>query len=123
MGNLRQLEKAIVGSSEQGTTNGTSSQEVVATPAAGFTRVVERISFVNIDSAVVDIRVRVLNSAVNSEFDNVKALAVDGSFHPVDSSTELRLVVGDSVTVVLGAAATTTDPSWVASWRDEPIPT
>lgn len=123
MGSLRQLEKATVGSSQQGSTTGTSSQEVVPTPAAGFTRVVERMSFVNIDTAPVDIRVRVLNTAVNSEFDNVKALAVDGSFRPVDSSKELRLVVGDSVTVVLGAAAATTEPSWVASWRDEPIPT
>ena len=51
------------------------------------------------------------------------ALAVDGQFDPVDSTKELRLVVGDSVTAVLGGTVTTNQPSWIAAWRDEPDPT
>ncbi len=123
MSSLRQIEKAVEGGSEQGSLNGTTSVEIVATPAAGFTRVVERISFVNVDTATVDIRARVLNSAVHTEFDNSLTLAVDGKFRPVDSASELRLVVGDSLTAVMGGAAATTNPTWVACWRDEPDPT
>lgn len=122
MSSLRQIEKAVEGGSEQGSLNGTTSVEIVPTPAAGFTRVVERISFLNIDTAAVAIRARVLNTAVHTEFDNSLTLAVDGKFVPVDGASELRLVVGDSVTALMGAAAMTTNPTWVATWRDEPTP-
>ncbi len=123
MSSLRQIEKAVVGGSEQGSLNGTTNVEIVPTPGAGFTRVVERVSFLNIDTATVAIRARVLNTAVHTEFDNSLTLTIDSKFVPVDGASELRLVVGDSVTALMGDVATTTNPTWIACWRDEPDPT
>jgi hypothetical protein len=123
MGNLRQLERAIEGGSDQGSLNGTTSVELVATAPTGFTRVVERLSFLNVDSAQVAIRARVtVAGPTHYEFDNDLALAVNGNFHPVTSAQELRLSPGESVTGIMDSAPTTTNPTWVACWRDEPTP-
>lgn len=125
---LRLLELEDRGGSNHGSTNGTTAVTLVSAPAAGYVRVVESIRFVNKDSAAVDIRVRKTITdtfgSTDYEFDNALALAVDGRFTPIDQANPMRLSGTDqSITAVLGGAAATTNPTYVASYRDVPVAT
>ena len=120
---FRQHEIEDRGGSAHGSLNGTTSVEIVPAPAADFTRIVESIRFVNKDSAAVDIRVRkTITGPTHYELDNAIALAVNGKFFAVSGADTLRLTgTTQSITAVMGAGAATTNPPWVASWRDVPV--
>lgn len=122
---LRQIETEDRGDSGHGSLNGTTSVEIVPAPAAGYTRIVECIRFVNKDTAAVDIRVRkTVTGPTHYEFDNSIGLGVSGTFAPVDRTREVRLSPTDeSITAVMGGAAATTNPTWISAWRDVPIAT
>lgn len=123
MSYLRRHELEARGGGGHGSLNGTTAVELVATPSAGFVRVVDSIRTANIDSAAVTIRVsKTVAGPSNYEFDSAIALAVDGKFDPVDGAHVVRLAAGESITAVMAAAAATTDPTWVASWVDVPEP-
>jgi hypothetical protein len=122
---FRQHEIEDRGGSAHGSLNGTTLVEIVPAPDADFTRVVESIRFVNKDSAAVDIRTRkTIGGSTHYEFDNAIALAVSGKLFPVTGADTIRLTDTDqSITAVMGAGAATTNPTWIASWRDVPVAT
>ncbi len=122
---LRRFELEDRRGSSQGSLNGTTSVEIVAAPASGFVREVDFIDFFNCDSAAVDIRIRkTITGPIHYEFDRNAALAVNGHFAPLTTSKRLQLTAtSQSVTAVMGAAKTTTDPTWIASWKDIPVAT
>lgn len=123
MSYLRRHELEARGGGGHGSLNGTTAVVLVAAPAAGFVRVVDSIRMTNIDSAAVTIRVRkTVAGPVDYEFDSAITLAVDAKFDPVGGDNVVRLAVDESITAVMGGAAATTDPSWVASWVDVPEP-
>lgn len=117
---LRLLELEDRGASNHGSLNGTTAVDLVTAPASGYTRVVESIRFVNKDTAAVDIRVRkTVGGSTHYEFDNALGLVVDGKFAPVSAEHPIRLTATDQkITAVMGGAAATTNPSFVASYRD-----
>lgn len=118
---LRQLELSDAAGNAYGSLNGATSVEVVPAPAAGFTRQVRALRFVNKDSAAVDIRLRVtIAGPTYYEIDNALALAVDGKFFPIEGSEEIRLTTSESLTAVMAGAAATTNPTYFACWVDVP---
>jgi len=120
---LRRLEREARGGTAHGSLNGATPVEFVATPAAGFVREVDSVRLANIDTAAVDIHIRkTVAGPTNYEFDSAMALAVNGKFDPVDSQHVVRLAEGESITAVMGGAAATTNPAWIASWVDVPVP-
>ena len=120
---LRQLERSAAAGATKGSLNGTNSVTIVAAPAAGFMRRVECVRFVNVDTAAVDIRLRLtIAGPTHYECDNVIALAVDGKFFPVEGADVIWLDTTDSLTAVMGGAAATTNPTWVSGWVDVPVP-
>jgi hypothetical protein len=122
MSEYRQLELEDRGGSAHGALDGTTPVEIVPAPAAGFTRIVESIRFVNVDTAAVDIMIRKTVGASDYDFDRAMALAADGKFFPIEGADTIRLTDTDqSVTAVMGGAAATDDPTWIASWRDVPV--
>jgi len=122
---FRQHEVEDRGGSAHGSLNGTTSVEIVPAPAADFTRIVESIRFVNKDTAAVDIRIRkTITGPTHYEFDNAITLAVNGKFSPVTGADRIRLTAtGQSITALMAAGPATTNPTWIASWRDVPVAT
>lgn len=120
---LRQLELAAESGGAQGSLNGASSVELVAEPAAGFVRCVDSVRILNIDTAVVTITVRkTIAGPTHYAFDQATALVVNTAWNPVDASKVIRLAVDESITALMAGAAATTNPTWVASWIDVPVP-
>ena len=120
---LRLLELEDRGGGGHGALNGATPVEIVASPAAGFVRRVDSIRIAQIDTAAVTIRIRkTVAGPTNYEFDSAVALATDSKFDPVDGQSIVRLAAGESITAVMGGAAATTNPTWVASWVDVPEP-
>jgi hypothetical protein len=120
---LQPVEGAAAAGAAKGSLNGTSAVTIVAAPGTGFMRRVESVRFVNIDTAAVDIRLRLtVAGPTNYECDCVIALAVDGKFFPVEGSDVIWLGTTDSLTAVMGGAAATTNPTWVSGWVDVPVP-
>lgn len=123
MSYLRRHELEARAGATKGSLNGTNPVTIVAAPAAGFMRRVECVRFVNVDSAAVDIRLRLtIAGPTNYEADNVIALAVDGKFFPVEGADVIWLDTTDSLTAVMGGAPATTNPTWVSGWVDVPVP-
>lgn len=119
---LRLLELEDRGGGDQGNSNATNSVTVVPACPTGYTRVVENLTFVNLDTGSVTARFRkTIAGPTHYQFD-VTALAQNASATPVTKDTEIRLEDGESLTMVLDSDPTT-EGDWVSSWRDVPIAT
>lgn len=121
---LRRFELEERGDSDQGALNGVTSVEIVPAPASGFTRRVESIRFVNKDTVAQLIRVRkTITGPTHYEFSNSGTIEANQTYEPVTPESPVRLTDTDqSVTALMDSAITTTNPSWVASWVDVPVP-
>jgi hypothetical protein len=107
---------------DHGSLNGVTPVELAPAPAAGFVRCVERLSFDNIDTGAVTIRVRkTVAGPADYEFDSVAGLAVDSKYISVTKNDPVVLAVGESITAVMDAAAASDDPTWLVSWVDIPV--
>lgn len=123
MSYLRRHEVEARAGATKGSLSGTNSVTIVAAPAAGFMRRVECVRFVNKDTAVVDIRLRLtIAGPTHYECDNTKSLVIDGQFFPVEGADVIWLDTTDSLTAVMGGAAATTNPTWISGWVDVPAP-
>lgn len=119
---FRLLELEDRGGSSQGLTNGATPVELVPAPAADFTRVVECIRFVNLDTAAVDIHVVKTVAATDFEFASTLALGAGLPFNAVVGADVVRLTADDqSINAFLTAGVATNELSWIASWRDVPV--
>lgn len=120
---LHRSEREVAGGSAYGALDGVTLVTLVTSPASGFTRVVEAIRSVNKDTVKHTIRVRLsATGPLHYEFDNAD-VPRDGKFDPVQQGVdEIRLSVGEEITALMDEAMATTNPTWVAAWRDEPIP-
>ena len=121
---FRRHEAEEQSGSEQGSLNGATSVEIVPAPAAGFVHRVDCVRFFNCDTAQVDITIRkTLTGPTHYAFDRSPTLAVNGFFAPVTGQEMVRLTATDeSITAVMGGAAATTNPTWIASWVKVPVP-
>lgn len=99
-----------------GALNGTTPVTLVAAPAASTQRIVRKIRIHNRDSAAVTVTIRYLDGATTRQIAKV-IIPVDGSY--VHDDTEVLDDTDDSITALMGGAAATTNPDFVATWADE----
>lgn len=119
---LRQIETEAAHGLTVGETTGATAAEVVASPAAGFVRVVRSLRYHNLDTVAATIRTSVFDGTTTYvEIDS--ATKATGEVHRVLTEGEvIHLPEGYSLTVVLDGAVTTDEPTWAASWTDVPVP-
>lgn len=120
---LRQLELEDRGGSARGVLNSTTSVEVVAEPAAGFTRRA-KLWIQNKDTAGVIVRLRVTVAGPTHYEWYSESLGADNPGTAAGGYIAVAcpdLQNGEAITVVLDAAVAANQPQWVTSWVDVPI--
>ena len=119
---LRQVETEARHGMSVGDTTGTTAAEVVATPAAGFVRVVRSLRVHQRDTVASTIRLSLFDgTSTYVEIDSATKAA--GEIHRVLTEGEvIHLPEGYSLTVLLDATVTTAEPAFVAAWTDVPLP-
>lgn len=98
---------------DDGTLNGTTPVTLIAAPAASRQRVNLAITIQNRDTAVVTVEVRRVSAGGTrriwrGDLDVSDTIVLDERI-VLDATT-------DSITAVMSAAATTTNPDWTSSW-------
>lgn len=121
--NLRRIEKEVASGDTFGWTDGTTEVEVIPGPPDGYKRVTEMLRICNLDTVSHTIRVLRYDGVDYVEFDSAIDLEPDGKFDPIQKGVdEVRSQENHSVWIVMDEAMVTEDPTWIASWRDEPMP-
>jgi len=120
MSYLRRQERQVLGGADSWSLNGTTSVDLVPACPAGYTRVVECVRIAQLDDVDHTIRIRKYDGSSDIEFDSA-TVSTDEKFDPVDRGTEVRLIEDEKITALMDEAMSTTNPSGVSAWRDEPL--
>lgn len=104
-----------VAGADDGTLNGTSAVTLVPAPAASTARLVKTITIQNRDTVVNTITLRKVSGGGTrqlwkGDLDVGDTLIWDDVISLDDTSS--------SITAVMAAAATTTNPDWTSTWGD-----
>jgi len=116
---LQQLEEIRISQGhnhgeDDGITNQTTQEEMVAAPSTGFTRRVESILVYNADTATAVIQVSKNNGIARRIFHRESLATVTDTV----VATPVLLSSSDSIDIVLEGNVTTNQLMWVVSWRD-----
>lgn len=98
-----------------GTLNGTSAVDIVAAPASATQRLVKSITIQNRDTAVVTVTLRKVSAGGTRQI--WKGDLDVGDTLVWDTPIVLNATT-DSITAVMSAAATTTNPDFTSSFAD-----
>lgn len=120
---LRQLEISDQADSDEGDLNSTTSVDLIAAPAAGFSRK-GWVWISNKDTAAVLVRLFVTIAGPTDYEFHGESLALDNPGTAIGGHLAIecpRLVAGKKITAKLDAAVATNQPKWVATWVDVPV--
>lgn len=100
---------------DDGVGNGTTPVTLVAAPGSGVRRIVKTITIKSNDTAQKVATIRKVSAGGTRE---VFEVTLDPGDNAIFNEAIVLDATTDSVTLVMSAAATTTEPDWSSSWAD-----